>query len=965
MKPTVRSLGVHLPGKKVILAACKPEALMKVDSPSPLERYLGRSADESFDHLTYADYYANYSVDSKASSDQSPRDICEPSHFANRRTKVILCMLNTVSPMNHELFALRLLLRTFAARSWEDLYTQNGQVWASFQEAAREAGLIRDRQDEAVISVRDAIAMNRPPSELRFMVAQMIAYGANRETLLDLFIGELSDSGDTREDTIRKVSECISGVRHVFVAMPGEEEFGAAFQPDVARDTLTPEQNLVARAIVDAVVQDGVQLMFLQGSAGTGKTFTVRAIIEMLRRGGKKCLVCATTGIAAVQYRGGTTLHSLFRLGTDDQDHGGFQCHIGRESIDARHILSADLIVVDEVSMLTPEVANRMSLTLKCISQVRSEFGGKRVLFVGDLLQLPPVVRNSSTPVIYRLITRMPWWHTMRKFRLERPMRCPDGNWARFLWSISRGEENDLPKWNGLRAFGIEVTNDVNRAMAFISFGLNPAQRFPLDRQWIAPVNRLASEINATLQDWRRDGGAPFLGMAVARSELPVPFPNCPGLSAAHQLDFIHRLESPDLPSSELKLFQGDPLLLFRNVNTPAGLAKGRRCNAVNMHGSAVQVEFDDGQAATFGRIPMEKRVHGVKFLRWQVPLKLVFSGTVHRSQGMTLARAVVDCRSKFWEHGQLYVALSRVRDPRDLCVLLPGDVTDLAIRPTVDNDVVQILDSIGQDEGGNLAMTLMGVEEADHVVSQEGALPDPEGMAYDGAEFEDLNHNRQSMPPEEVDPAECHDPLPVHECPDEDQDLIFTMVAHVSKMAATARQLINLQRLIMDPIRAIDDFKLSDMPSSLEWSRPEGELCHDAWQVFLISRALRAPVPTGRNSFSSMVRAFERFMPRPLPNARKLYHRLFRPMRRACIPLGDLFSCVYHVSMVELSHITASQRRCRDDRRQLLAYWVNKSMIRLTRFLAIYRFSRDFRGAQMGAKFGFSTPRRVHLDSL
>jgi Cdc6-like AAA superfamily ATPase len=121
------------------------------------------------------------------------------------------------------------------------------------------------------------------------MVAQMIAYGANREVLLDPLIGELSDDGDPREETIRKVSECMCGVRHAFVAMPGEEEFGAAFEPDVARDTPTPEQKLVARAIVDTVVQDGVQLMFLQGSAGTGKTCTVRAIIEMVRRGGKKC----------------------------------------------------------------------------------------------------------------------------------------------------------------------------------------------------------------------------------------------------------------------------------------------------------------------------------------------------------------------------------------------------------------------------------------------------------------------------------------------------------------------------------------------------------------------------------------------------------------------------------------------------------------------------------------------------
>jgi hypothetical protein len=106
-------------------------------------------------------------------------------------------------------------------------------------------------------------------------------------------------------------------------------------------------------------------------------------------------------------------------------------------------------------------------------------------------------------------------------------------------------------------------------------------------------------------------------------------------------------------------------------------------------------------------------------------------------------------------------------------------------------------------------------------------------------------------------------------------------------------------------------------------------------------------------------------FVRRLRPNARKLCRRLIRPMRRACMPLGELFSRVYEVSMVEVSHITASHRRCRDDRRQILAYCVHTSVIRLTRFLVIYRFLRDLPDAQMGEKFSFSTLWRVHLQSL
>jgi hypothetical protein len=62
----------------------------------------------------------------------------------------------------------------------------------------------------------------------------------------------------------------------------------------------------------------------------------------------------------------------------------------------------------------------------------------------------------------------------------------------------------------------------------------------------------------------------------------------------------------------------------------------------------------------------------------------------------MTLARVVIDCRSRFWEHGQLYVALSRVTDPRNICVLLPPDLDDFSIRPSVDAKVVDLLESLG-----------------------------------------------------------------------------------------------------------------------------------------------------------------------------------------------------------------------------------------------------------------------------
>jgi hypothetical protein len=116
----------------------------------------------------------------------------------------------------------------------------------------------------------------------------------------------------------------------------------------------------------------------------------------------------------------------------------------------------------------------------------------------------------------------------------------------------------------------------------------------------------------------------------------------------------------------------------------------------------------------------MEKTSNGMKFARWQVPIRLVYAGTVHRSQGMTLQRAVVDLKRNFWEHGQLYVALSRVSDPMNLCLLLPDssalgghiDPRETPIRVPVDGHIAEIISR------------LYSSLDDDHVVSSDDHPP-------------------------------------------------------------------------------------------------------------------------------------------------------------------------------------------------------------------------------------------------
>jgi hypothetical protein len=329
--------------------------------------------------------------------------------------------------------------------------------------------------------------------------------------------------------------------------------------------------------------------MSLHGSAGTGKTFIVKALINALQSHRKKCLICGTTGIAAVQYPGGTTLHSLFRLGIDEQSRGGFGSDIGRSTPLAEYILAADLIIIDEVSMLTPCIANRVSLTLQSISGYeRIQFGGKWILFVGDLLQLPSSVPDFSMPVAYRLITRLLYWSSIRKFQIQQPMRAHDPLSATSLLSMAKGKTNEIQDWRELqRRFHMLVTKDISGAHDFFCDGLGPHNPFPLDRQWICVTNRLVNQINHHLRQWRTQEARSF-GIISAVTQLIKLLSNFLGLFEAQQIDFIKKIDTPDLASNYIPILEGNPFVLIRNTHIRSGLVKGKRCREIQIKNRTV-----------------------------------------------------------------------------------------------------------------------------------------------------------------------------------------------------------------------------------------------------------------------------------------------------------------------------------------------------------------------------------------
>jgi ethanolamine utilization protein EutP (predicted NTPase) len=190
-------------------------------------------------------------------------------------------------------------------------------------------------------------------------------------------------------------------------------------------------------------------------------------------------------------------------------------------------------------------------------------------------------------------------------------------------------------------------------------------------------------------------------------------------LSETQLIDFIGKIDTPNLPPNSVQILEGDSSVLLRNIDTRSRLVKGQRYRAIQTTNRTVVFQFEDSEIGALKRIPMEETSKGMKFIRCQLPLRLIFAGTVHRSQGVTLQRPVIDYHTKFWEHGQLYVALSRVKRPVNLCILLPDDMDDFTIRPRVDLDVVRILEAMESSR----ALPIPHISHCDNVESDVGSI--------------------------------------------------------------------------------------------------------------------------------------------------------------------------------------------------------------------------------------------------
>ena len=380
--------------------------------------------------------------------------------------------------------------------------------------------------------------------------------------------------------------------------------------------------------------------IFLTGKAGTGKTTFLHRIKS---EGFKRMVVTAPTGVAAIN-AGGMTLHSFFQL-----PFGPCVPGVAREDSRQRRftgtkinlIRSLDLLVIDEISMVRADVLDAVDEVLRRYRNPYQPFGGVQLLMIGDLHQLPPVVKQDEWDML-RAYYQTPYFFGSNALRQSDPVTIE-------LKHIYRQSDQQF----------IDLLNKVrdNKLDASVFDALNSRYRAnfsPSDEEGYITLtshNVAAQHINA--QRLTEIPGPP----QVFRANIEGDFP-------AHAYPTDELLECK--PGAQVMFVKNDISVEKRYFNGKIG-----RIQAIEDDTIIVKCPGDDALIYvgtvewTNVKYLLNEQTKEVKedivgkFI--QYPLKLAWAITIHKSQGLTFDRAIIDAEAAF-AHGQVYVALSRCK---------------------------------------------------------------------------------------------------------------------------------------------------------------------------------------------------------------------------------------------------------------------------------------------------------------
>jgi ATP-dependent DNA helicase PIF1 len=393
--------------------------------------------------------------------------------------------------------------------------------------------------------------------------------------------------------------------------------------------------------------KEGRNLLVL-GPGGTGKSFLIKTMEEYIKTShkNKKMYLCSTTGISAYNI-GGMTIHSFMGIGTGDMPIENLIKKVRRKKMYRDRIVNTDILVIDEVSMLSGELFEKLHLICQNIRKSQLFFGGIQVIFTGDFLQLLPVFNKNKDlykELDERLIIESPLFHQMfnkenivilqENFRQQN-----DKMFINLLLKIRDGSFTDDEV--NLLTSRKNLPNNLNEHVHLVS------------------SNKKAQIINETQLNKLKTSKVRYVSSYSSSgkdSDIKELLTN--------ELKF--QLNQKGI--NDLTLKKGARVMLIKNLDVASGLVNGAIGTIVDFipdpstnHDIPI-VKFDTTNSKhPISVVSWELEIDGCKGMAYQIPLMLAYSVTIHKSQSLTLDSAILDLEDCFCDH-QIYVALSRLK---------------------------------------------------------------------------------------------------------------------------------------------------------------------------------------------------------------------------------------------------------------------------------------------------------------